>query len=49
MFESYKSGALKSPRDDRDYQIENLIAGAAASSLPDEYINPLASTIEILD
>jgi len=28
-FNKYKSGALISPKDERDYKLKNLIAGAA--------------------
>lgn len=49
MFEKYQAGVIASPKDERDYQIESLIAGAAVPTLPSSYINPLVETIEILD
>lgn len=48
-FSQYKSGALPSPKDDRDYKLENLIACAPSAALPSEYINPLVQEIEVLD
>ena len=45
----YSHGALLSPKDDRDYQFTDLIAGARLSELPSEYINPLVSDIQVID
>ena len=43
----YSFGAIPSPIDERDYQITDLIP--CSGQLPDTYINPLVSEIEILD
>ena len=45
----YSLGAIPSPKDDRDYQVTDLIACAPSASLPSEYKNPLVESIEILD
>ena len=45
----YSHGAIPSPKDDRDYQFTDLIAGARLSELPSEYINPLVSDIQVVD
>lgn len=48
-FKDYPLGAIPSPKDDRDYQLTDLIVCAPNSALPSSYINPLVSKIEILD
>lgn len=47
----FGSGALLSPEDNRDYKINQLIAGAGSPGfdLPATYINPLAKDIKVLD
>lgn len=46
----YSFGAIPSPKDSRDYQLVDLIPSAASpAALPNEYVNPLAEDIEILD
>lgn len=48
-FEKYQPGVIESPKDNRDYQIESLIAGVASMNLPSEYVNPQIENIEVLD
>lgn len=43
----YGLGAIPSPKDERDYQLSELIA--SASSFPDEYINPIARTVNVFN
>lgn len=45
----YSHGALLSPKDDRDYQFTDLIAGVRLSELPSEYINPLVHNVPVVD
>lgn len=45
----YSHGAILSPKDERDYQFKDLIAGVGLSQLPSEYINPLVKDIQVVD
>lgn len=47
MTAKYSFGAIPSPIDDRDYQITDLIS--CSGQVPNTYINPLVSEIEVLD